>query len=301
MNFKVIVEDGYEVDTVTVSPSSNYKNLKLPSELGENTYRITKITGDITVAVTTKEAAEPTPTPTTDPNATPTPGDGIIHLLGDSINAEGVENVTVDNTTVTITAAGEYTVEGTLNDGQIAVASAAKDDLITINLNGVNVTNSAGNAFNGTNGKVTLVPTDESTFKSSSSANDTTGIYNKHNLTIKGDDTLNAISEYGNGIRCKNDIEIGICDLNVKAANNGIKGDESVKITKKNNSVTVVSGGDGIKSDTAPSTDETTGEYVTGGAVTISGGTFTGKGSYGIVTGGTYSGSSSCTLTATSK
>lgn len=63
VNFKVMVEDGYEVDTVTVSPS-NYKNLKLPSELGENTYRITKITGDITVIVTTKEAAEPTPTPT---------------------------------------------------------------------------------------------------------------------------------------------------------------------------------------------------------------------------------------------
>lgn len=213
------------------------------------------------------------PTQTVSPDSTPIPGDGVIHLLGDSINADGVDNVTVDNTTVTITAAGEYTIEGTLSDGQITVASATKDDLITINLNGVSVTNSSGNAFNGTNGKVTLVPTGESTFKSASSLTDTTGIYSKHDLTIKGEGgTLNAISEYGNGIRCKNDLEIGAGNLNVKAANNGIKGDESVKITKKNNSVTVVSGGDGIKSDAAPSLDETTGAYVTGGTVTINGG-----------------------------
>lgn len=269
VNFKVIVEDGYEVDAVTVVPS-NYKNLKLPSELGENTYRITKITGDITVTVTTKEA---TPAPTDDPSSTPTPGDGIIHLLGESINADGVENVEIDGTTLTITAAGEYTVEGTLNDGQIAVNSSAKTDIITINLDGVNVTSLAGNAFNGLNGKVTLVPTaDISAFKSASQGDDATGIYSKHDLTIKGDGTLNVISEYGNGIRCKNDIEIGVCDLNVTAAKNGIKGDESVKITKKNNSVTVVAGGDGIKSDTAPSLDTTTGAYVTGGTVAINGG-----------------------------
>lgn len=272
VNFKTVVEDGYEIDSVTVSPS-NYKNLKLPSELGENTYRITKITGDITVTITTKEAVEATPIPTADPDSTPIPGDGIIHLLGDSINADGVENVTIDGTTATITAAGEYTVEGTLNDGQLVVNSTAKTDIITINLDGVNITSTTGNAFNGLTGKVTLVPTpNESTFKSISSGADTTGIYSKHDLTIKGNGTLNAISEYGNGIRCKNDIEIGLCDLSVTATNNGIKGDESVKITKKNSSVTVVSGGDGIKSDTAPSLDAATGEYITGGTVTINGG-----------------------------
>lgn len=275
VNFMVVLEDGYEVDSITVSPA-NYKNLKLPAELGVNTYRITKITGDITVTVTTKEAAESTPAPTIDPNSTPSPGDGIIHLNGTSINADGVENVTVSGATATITAAGTYTVEGTLTDGQLIVNSASKDDEITINLNGVNVTSTTGNAFDGQTGKVTLVPTaEESTFKSTSTGDDTTGIYNKHDLTIKGDGTLNAVSENGNGIRSKNDIEIGVCDLNVTAANNGIKGDQSVKITKKNNSVTVVSGGDGIKSDKEPElvTDELTQTAVVeGGTVTINGG-----------------------------
>lgn len=273
VNFMVVLEDGYEVESVNASPTENYKNLKLPAELGENTYRITKITGDITVTVTTKEAAEETAAP----DSTPAPGDGIIHLNGTSINADGVDNVTVSGATATIMAAGEYTVEGTLTDGQLIVNSASKDDIITINLNGVNVTSSTGNAFDGQTGKVTLVPAadTESTFKSTSTGDDTTGIYSKHDLTIKGAGALNAVSEAGNGIRCKNDIEIGACDLNVTAANNGIKGDQSVKITKKNNSVTVVSGGDGIKSDKEPElvTDATTGETtVEGGTVTINGG-----------------------------
>ncbi|MDO5399096.1 MAG: carbohydrate-binding domain-containing protein [bacterium] len=265
INFKVVPDEGYEVDSVTVSPA-NYKNLKLPSELGENTYRITKVTGNITVTVTTKKSSS-------DEDGGDEIGDGIIHLLGDSINADGIANVTVNGTTATITAAGEYTVEGMLNDGQIIVNSAAKTDEIIINLDGVHVTSTTGNAFDGQKGRITLVPTEaESTFASTSSGADTTGIYSKNDLTIKGSGTLNAVSEYGNGIRCKNDLEIGMCDLNVTAANNGIKGDESVKITKKNNSVTVISGGDGIKSDTAPSLDAETGEYVSGGTVTINGG-----------------------------
>lgn len=272
VNFKAVPENGYEIDSVTVSPA-NYKNLKLPSELGENTYRITKITGDITVTVVTKLAEV---NPTDAPAATNIPsgeGDGVIHLNGTSVDATGVEGAEAVGSTVTISAAGEYTIEGALTDGQIIVNSASKDDVITINLDGVNVTSAAGNAFDGKQGKIVLVPTaNDSTFKSTSTGEDTTAIYSKHDLTIKGEGVLNAVSEAGNGIRCKKDLEIGVCDLSVTAANNGIKGDSSVKITKKNNSVTIVSGGDGIKSDTLPSTDETTGEYVTGGTVTINGG-----------------------------
>lgn len=55
INFKVIPKTGYTV-SVVVSPTSNYKNLKLPSELGiDNMYRITKITGDLTITVTASQ------------------------------------------------------------------------------------------------------------------------------------------------------------------------------------------------------------------------------------------------------
>ena len=258
VNFMVVLEDGYEVDSVTVTPA-NYKNLKLPAELGANTYRITKITGDITVTITTKEAA---PAPTIDPNSTPAPGDGVIHLNGTSINADGVENVTISGTTATITAAGTYDVEGTLTDGQIKVVSASPDDEIIVNLNNVNVTNTSDDAFKATSGKVTLVPAADTENTFSASADSACGIYSKNDLAVKGEGKITANSALGNGIRCKDDLEIGVCDLYVNAGNNGIKGDNSVKITKKNKSVTVVSGGDGIKSDKEP-------ELVTTHRVTI--------------------------------
>lgn len=56
VNFTVVCDDGYEVDSVTVDGS--YKNLKDSADTGvENTYRITKVTGDLTVTVTTREAS----------------------------------------------------------------------------------------------------------------------------------------------------------------------------------------------------------------------------------------------------
>ena len=57
INFAVVVGDGCELDSVTVT--GGYKNLKdISSASGvENCYRITKITGDLTVTVTVTEKA----------------------------------------------------------------------------------------------------------------------------------------------------------------------------------------------------------------------------------------------------
>ena len=57
INFAVVVEDGYEFDSVKVE--GGYKNLKdISSAAGvDNCYRITKITGDLTVTVTVVEKA----------------------------------------------------------------------------------------------------------------------------------------------------------------------------------------------------------------------------------------------------
>lgn len=223
--------------------------------------------------------ATPTAVPTDQPTPTPTgdtEGDGVIYLLGDSVNADGVENVTVSGTTVTITAAGEYTIKGTLNEGQIKVAAASSDDEITINLDNANVTNTTDDAFTSSKGEVMLVPMADTENSFNATADGACAIYGKHNITVKGEGKLTANSEQGNGIRSKKNVEIGVCDLVVNAGNNGIKGDKSVKITKKNKSVTIVSNGDGIKSDFEPElvTDDTSGETtVEGGTVKINGGT----------------------------
>ena len=57
INLTVVVEDGYELESVTVT--GGYKNLKdVSADAGvANTYRITKITGDLTVTLTVKASA----------------------------------------------------------------------------------------------------------------------------------------------------------------------------------------------------------------------------------------------------
>ena len=71
VNFTVVLKDGYTLDSVTASGA--YKNLK---DTGvENTYRITKITGEVTVTVTTAKSE--------------TPSD---YLIGDA-NCDGVVDI----------------------------------------------------------------------------------------------------------------------------------------------------------------------------------------------------------------
>lgn len=52
VNFTVVLKDGYTLDSVTASGA--YKNLKNTGV--ENTYRITKITGEVTITITTEKS-----------------------------------------------------------------------------------------------------------------------------------------------------------------------------------------------------------------------------------------------------
>lgn len=56
INFLVTVDEGYTLGSITITPA-NYKNLKGEADTGvANLYRITKITGDITVTITVTPA-----------------------------------------------------------------------------------------------------------------------------------------------------------------------------------------------------------------------------------------------------
>lgn len=56
VNFTVVPKSGYEVDSVTVS--GGYKNLKnVSTDTLPNTYRVTKVTSDLTITVTTKKTS----------------------------------------------------------------------------------------------------------------------------------------------------------------------------------------------------------------------------------------------------
>ncbi len=55
VNFTVVLKEGYALDSVSVT-AGTYKNIK---ELGDNTYRITKISADTTVTITTEQSETP--------------------------------------------------------------------------------------------------------------------------------------------------------------------------------------------------------------------------------------------------
>ena len=56
INFKLGFADGYALDDIIIEKAGAYKNLKTPDETGEkNTYRITKITDDLSIRITAKK------------------------------------------------------------------------------------------------------------------------------------------------------------------------------------------------------------------------------------------------------
>ena len=63
LNFLVKPKMGYIVTNVEVTPSAHFKQVKGPADTDQpNTFRVTKVTGDIEVVVTTKKASEFTAT-----------------------------------------------------------------------------------------------------------------------------------------------------------------------------------------------------------------------------------------------
>ncbi len=75
INFRVTPEDGYKVASVTATEGT-YKNIKTPDDTGaENVYRITKISGDLTITVTLEKAEESSDTESTDSESSDTAGD----------------------------------------------------------------------------------------------------------------------------------------------------------------------------------------------------------------------------------
>ena len=67
VNFRINVDDGYEIATNEAAPTDNYNSYKSSEDTGvEGVYRITKITGDITVTITTQAVSTDEETENTD-------------------------------------------------------------------------------------------------------------------------------------------------------------------------------------------------------------------------------------------
>jgi len=197
---------------------------------------------------------------------------GTSITLGGSSTVSG-SGAAVENGTVTITAAGTYSVQGTLEEGQIVVNAGNSDDAYII-LSGADISSPDRPAIYVENADKAVIWIAEGTENhlSSSVAADAeldAAVYSKSDLIISGTGSLSVQSANSKGVESKDDLRIQDGSLIVTAAADGIKGKDSVEIT--GGDITVEAAGDGIVSDN--DTDAGKGYILTeGGKISINAG-----------------------------
>ncbi|GAA3448104.1 carbohydrate-binding domain-containing protein [Planomonospora venezuelensis] len=213
-----------------------------------------------------------------------------IALGGDSAEATG-DGVTVDGSTVTITAAGSYRLSGTLTDGRVVVD--APGATVRLILDGARISSSSTAAIAAVEAErlvVVLADGSRNTLSDASSYADgaeaDAALFSAGDLTVTGGGALDVHGNGNDAIAGKDGLVIQSGTVTVvEAADDGIRGKDYVVID--GGKVTVTSGGDGIKAD---NTEDADAGYVsvTGGGVTVTaGGDGVDAATDLVVTGGT--------------
>lgn len=180
--------------------------------------------------------------------------DASTEVTIDLSNPTATDGVTVENGVITITAAGNYRLTGTLADGQVVVA-AGDEDIVRLILDNASITNSDGAAIDAKNANETIIyteagttntVTDGSTYAATGEEDPDAALYARTDLTLAGEGTLTVTGNYGDGIASGDGLTIAGGTINVTAADDGIKGKDYVDILGGTINVTATS--DGIKS-----------------------------------------------------
>ncbi len=167
--------------------------------------------------------------------------------------AEHNPGVDVSEGRAVITQAGTYVLSGTLEDGQIVI-DAAKEELVRLVLNGVELNCSSSAPIYSKGGNVVIilaegtenVVTDGMEYIYEEGEDEPgAAIFAKDDLTFNGTGTLSITGNYKHGIQCKDDLKFITGTYEVKAAEDGIVGKDS--ITVRNGNFTIDSGDDGMK------------------------------------------------------
>ncbi len=197
-----------------------------------------------------------------------------VTLNGSSAEASG-SGVTVDGSTVTITAAGTYRLSGSL-EGQILVNADGAD--VKIILNGVTLTSSTGSPMvisaadevtmilaEGTSNSIS----DASSYADTSESAPSSAIDSAADLSIAGTGQLTVTGNNNDGINTADGLVIAGGTITVKAVDDGIRGKDYVIIS--DGTINVESTGDSIKADNETDADRGY-VFISGGAITVSSG-----------------------------
>lgn len=179
--------------------------------------------------------------------------DASTEVTIDLSNPTATDGVTVENGVITITAAGNYRLAGTLADGQVVVA-AGDEDVVRLILDNASITNSDGAAIDAENANETIIyteadttntVTDGSTYAATGEEDPDAALYARTDLTLAGEGTLTVTGNYGDGIASGDGLTIAGGTIKVTAVDDGIRGKDYVDILGGTIDVTATS--DGIK------------------------------------------------------
>lgn len=231
-----------------------------------------------------------------------------IQLSGDSAACDS-SAVTVEGSTITITAEGVYLLSGTLTDGQIVV-NAGETDKVQLVLAGADITSSTSAAIYALEGDkvfVTLAQGTENTLTNGGEYvaiddNNIDGvIFAKTDLTLNGTGSLTINAQAGHGVVSKDDLVITGGSYTVTAASHGLSAKDSIAIA--GGTFAITSGKDGIHAENSEDTslgylylaDGTYTITAQGDAISASGAAQIDRGTYTLTTG---EGSASVTMTS---
>lgn len=196
-----------------------------------------------------------------------------ITLDGNTATCSG-SGVSVEGSTVTITAQGTYILTGSLDDGQILV-NVPKDKKVQLVLEGAAVHSQTGAALYVLQADkvfVTAAAGTENAFSNGGSFEAADGenvdgaVYSKEDITFNGEGKLVITSPAGHGIVSKDSLTVtsGIYEIN--CASHGLAGKDDVAVA--GGSFTITAGKDGIHAEN--SDDATLGTvYLGGGSFAI--------------------------------
>ena len=196
------------------------------------------------------------------------------------VQEKGSGGYSVSGSVVTVTAAGTYTLTGSLS-GRIEV-NAGEDDEVELDLGGCSISCSDGapiaflscgeakiKALEGTYNEISdsrPARTEESSGDEPAGA-----VYSVCDLRLSGSGSLSVTGTYNNGIHSKKDLSVKNMTLKVTARNNALKGKDSVEIGS-GELIIISTGGDGIQtedSDISSKGNQRGTVAITGGNVNI--------------------------------
>jgi hypothetical protein len=176
----------------------------------------------------------------------------------DGTTATAGEGVTVDGSTVTITAPGTYVVSGELTDGRLVVDTAV-EGTVQVVLDGATIHSATSAPFSVTAAdEVVVILADGSANALSDEAGyevvDADGepnaaLFSAADLTIAGSGSLTVEAAENDGIASQDGLVIAGGSIEVTAVDDGIRGKDQLIV--RDGTVEVTAGGDALKADNA--------------------------------------------------